>query len=191
MNRKILLAGSVAAFLAIFIAVACYAPVLQPQPIEGELDARVAGPVEFRQVRVLSDLTVDGDATVGDDFTITDDLAVTGAATVGETLGVTGAADFASTLQYGTGNLYPVGNSTSGKIFEFGITDAITETSITPVAITTVEAYGCQVADPAVAAAWYCGVSLNGTTLTMTTYEIDATPVATPASPVTYWIAGQ
>lgn len=101
-----------------------------------------------------------------------------------------GAVDVAGWPSYGTGDLRPVGNAANGKIYEFGTTAAITNVSITPVAITTVTAFGCQVSDPAVANAWSCGASLSGKTVTLTAYEIDATPVATPAKPVTYWIAG-
>lgn len=97
--------------------------------------------------------------------------------------GATGA------VLYG-GNDYPVGNPASGKLFEFGATGNITQTVITPVAITTVTAYGCDVVNPAVANAWSCGVSISGRNITLRTYEIDATPVATPAKGVNFWIAG-
>lgn len=97
--------------------------------------------------------------------------------------GATGA------VLYG-GDDYPVGNPVSGKLYEFGATGNITSTVITPVAITTVTAYGCNVRAPAVANAWSCGASLSGRSLTLTTYELDATPVATPAKGVSWWIAG-
>lgn len=101
-----------------------------------------------------------------------------------------GAVDIAGNPSYGALDLRPVGNAANGKIYEFGTTGVVTGTVITPVAITTVTAYGCQVNSPAVANAWNCGTSLSGRTLTIRSYEIDATPVATPAKSMSWWIAG-
>lgn len=101
-----------------------------------------------------------------------------------------GAVDIAGNPSYGTLDLRPVGNAANGKIYEFGVTGVVTGTVITPVAITTVTAYGCQVNSPAVASAWNCGTSLSGRNLTIRSYEIDATPVATPAKSMSWWIAG-
>jgi hypothetical protein len=101
-----------------------------------------------------------------------------------------GAVDIAGNPSYGALDLRPVGNAANGKIYEFGVTGVVTGTVITPVAITTVTAYGCQVNSPAVASAWSCGTSLSGRALTIRSYEIDATPVATPAKSMSWWIAG-
>lgn len=101
------------------------------------------------------------------------------------------ALDIAGWPSYGAAHLRPIGNANNGQIIEFGQTNAITTTVITPVAISTVTAYGCQIKTPAVANAWYCGMAIGATNnITITTYEIDATPVATPAKGVTWWVGG-
>lgn len=129
-------------------------------------------PVQFRSVNVAQDLTVGGDTTVGGDATVGDDLTVTG--------------------DIGVGAGFPLENGTAGRILEFGATGAISVTAVTPVAITTVTAYGCNVKTPT-AAAQYCGATISGNTLTFTIYNSAVTPVAvvTPhAAGASFWIGG-
>lgn len=89
-------------------------------------------------------------------------------------------------------DLYPLGNAVNRRIMEFGATGAISVTAVTPVAISTVTAYGCNVNSPT-GAANKCGVSKSGNTLTFTIYNSAVTPVAvvTPhAAGASFWIAG-
>ena len=142
-------------------------------PVEEPAGAAIR-PVQFRSVNVAQDMSVGGA------------LAVTGNTTIG------GAVDIAGNPSYGALDLRPVGNPANGKILEFGATGAITVTAMTPVAITTVTAFGCNVRSPS-AAAQVCGASLSGKTLTFTIYNSAVTPVAisTPHSTgASYWIAG-
>lgn len=142
-------------------------------PVEEPAGAAIR-PVQFRSVNVAQDLTVGGASDV------------TGNLTVG------GAVDIAGNPSYGSLDLRPVGNPANGKIIEFGATGAITVTAMTPVAITTVTAFGCNVRSPT-GAAQICGASLSGKTVTFTIYNSALTPVpiATPHSTgASYWIAG-
>lgn len=89
-------------------------------------------------------------------------------------------------------DLYPLGNATNARIMEFGATGAISVTAVTPVAITTVTAYGCNVNSPT-GAANKCGAAKSGGTVTFTVYNSAVTPVAvvTPhAAGASFWIAG-
>lgn len=87
--------------------------------------------------------------------------------------------------------MYPALSVSDGSVLEVGATGAISRTAVTPAAIATVEAFGCQVRSPAVAA-WHCGVQLGaGNRITMTIYNLAATPVVTPhAAGASYWMAG-
>lgn len=112
-------------------------------------------------------MTVNGDATVGGDATLTGDLSLNG------------------------GN-YPIENASANQIVEFGATGAINETVVTPVAITTVTAYGCTVNSPS-AAAQLCYSVESGGVLTFTIMNAGATPAAivTPhAAGASFWIGG-
>lgn len=122
--------------------------------------SRSAGNTEvLRGLRVLNDAVVGGALEVGGDLTV------------------------------GTDGRYPVENAAANQIYEFGATGAISTTVVTPVAITTVTAYGCQVVNPAIAA-WHCGVNIGASNnITLTVYNLSATPVATPKA-ATFWIAG-
>lgn len=119
----------------------------------------------FRPIQMRA-LNVAQDLTVGGDTTLTGGLAV------------------------GAG--YPVENPTTGQIVEFGATGAISETVVTPVAITTVEAYGCTVNSPS-AAAQLCYSVESGGVITFTIMNAGATPaaIATPhAAGASFWIGG-
>ena len=100
-------------------------------------------------------MTVNGDATVGGDATLTGDLSLNG------------------------GN-YPIENASANQIVEFGATGAINETVVTPVAITTVTAYGCTVNSPS-AAAQLCYSVESGGVLCATGHAALANAAAPPA----------
>lgn len=87
--------------------------------------------------------------------------------------------------------MYPALSVNGGSVLEVGATGAISRTAVVPMAIATVEAFGCQVRSPAVAA-WHCGVQIGaGNRITMTIYNLAATPIATPhAAGANYWVAG-
>lgn len=140
---------------------------------EAEEPSRAAGNVEqVRALRVLNDADVGGT------------LDVTGNTTVG------GALDITGNPSYGSLDLRPVGNAANGLIYEVGALGAITTTVVTPVAITTVTAYGCNVSDPT-AAARECWAVESGGVLTFTIYGAQATPVAiTTPHAASYWVAG-
>lgn len=90
------------------------------------------------------------------------------------------------------GGLYPALNATAGQMVEFGSTGAAAAKAVTPVAITTVTAYGCTVNSPT-AAAQLCYAVESGGVLTFTIMSAAATPAAivTPhAAGASFWIGG-
>ena len=126
-------------------------------------------PVQLRALNVAQDLSVGNNVTVG------------------------GAMDLAGWPSYGDDDLRPIGNASNGQVVEFGATGAITQTVMTPVAISTVTAAGCTVNSPS-AAAQLCYTSISGKTVTFRIYNAAATPAAitTPhATGASYWIGGQ
>lgn len=132
-------------------------------------------PVQIRALNVAQDMGVGGA------------LSVTGNTTIG------GAMDVTGWPSYGSADLRPIGNASNGNIIEFGATGAITQTVMTPVAISTVTAAGCSVNGPS-AAAQLCYTSISGKTVTFRIYNAAATPAAisTPhANGASYWIGGQ
>lgn len=165
MNTRTKWTGLAIVLLLAFGALAaCVAYPPTPAPTDA---GRGLQPVDFQRLRVLNDLTVNGDATVGGDATLTGDLSLNG------------------------GN-YPIENASANRIVEFGATGAISETVVTPVAITTVTAYGCTVNSPS-AAAQLCYSVESGGVLTFTIMNAGATPAAivTPhAAGASFWIGG-
>lgn len=171
---------AVAAILATLFFGVNYPVPPAPEPGLGSLDGiemledgsrSLSRPVQLRDVRILQNLDVDGDATVGDDLTVTGDVA-------------------AGSLGVGAG--YALENPAAGRIIEFGVTGAISTTAVTPVAISTVTAYGCTVNSPS-AAAQLCYSVHSGGIITFTIYNAAATPAAisTPhAAGASYWIGG-
>lgn len=142
--------------------------VLVVQPQMEALEAQVEGPAGAEGDTNLTNLVLSGDLTVGDDAVISGDL------------------------QYGTDSTYPLGSDASGQLYEFGATGAISVTAVTPVAISTVTAFGCNVNSPT-GAANKCGAVSSGGTITFTVYNSAVTPVAvvTPhAAGASFWIAG-
>jgi hypothetical protein len=95
-------------------------------------------------VTLNSTLDVDGNITSG-----------TGGITLADTIAVTGAADFASTVQFGTDNLYPLGYASSGYQMVCGTSGVFTETtSVSVSGLTTVtHVLALQITDPADTAA--------------------------------------
>lgn len=93
-------------------------------------------------------------------------------------------------LNVGASGLSVVVSPGEDVIVEIGANTAITSTSVTPSAVTTVTAYGCQVTSPAMAGAWECVSSISGNTLTFQHLEPDKTPVVTPVGASTWFIAG-
>lgn len=154
---------------ATFLGVRFPVPDAPEQPAVGALDEYFTLGEEtragFRPIKMRA-LDVAQDLTVGGDTTLTGDLAV------------------------GAG--YPVENPASGQIVEFGATGAISTTAVTPVAISTVEAFGCTVNGPT-AAAQLCNSVRSGNVITFTIYNSAVTPAAivTPhAAGASYWIGG-
>lgn len=91
--------------------------------------------------------------------------------------------DVGGTLNYGSQNLYPIGNAVSGKEFSFG-------TSLTPVAIMTVPASAhalatvtfadCVPVTQVATGAWSCRAQVGASNqLTLTLLTLSATPVPT------------
>ena len=60
--------------LLVFVGIVAACVAYPPTPTATSDTRGVAGPVEFRQVRVLNDLTVDGDATVSGGLSVTGDV---------------------------------------------------------------------------------------------------------------------
>lgn len=111
---------------------------------------------------------------------------------VAQDLGVGGNVDIDGALTLGGDGLYPLGNPADGGVIEFGATGAISTTAITPVAISTVTAAGCNVNSPS-AAAQLCYTVRSGNVITFTIYNSLPTPAAivTPhASGASFWVAG-
>lgn len=109
---------------------------------------------------------------------------------VAQDLGVGGDLTLDGTLA--VDSLYPVVNPSDDQVIEFGATGAISVTAITPVAVTTVTAAGCNVNSPS-AAAQLCYTERSGNVITFTLYSAAATPAAivTPhAAGASYWVAG-
>ena len=161
-QRMIALVLCLVAVVAVIGACVAYPPTPTADDTRG-----VAGPVEFRQVRVLNDLFVNDDATISGGLSVTGDVDLDG------------------------GN-YPIENASANQIIEFGATGAITSTAVTPVAITTVTAYGCSVNSP-VAGAELCYAQTASGVLTFTITGAQATPVAitTPhAAGASFWVGG-
>lgn len=166
---------------AAFLGVRFPVPEAPEQPGTGALDEIFtlgeetrAGvrPIQMRALNVAQDLGVGGDTDLTGDLAVGGDLALTGG------------------LAIGAG--YPVENPTSGRIVEFGATGAISSTAVTPVAITTVEAFGCTVNSPT-AAAQLCYAVESGGVITFTIMSAAATPAAivTPhAAGASFWIGG-
>lgn len=103
--------------------------------------------------------------------------------------------DATGSINYGTANLYPVGNPVDGKKLGVGLTSAKVQSATavpTAFAITTVTAFGCAPDDAAFAGAWDCRAAMGSTNnITFTLYEVDATPVPTAAyDEIRYWVAG-
>ena len=122
-------------------------------------------------------------------------LRVQNDAAVGGALTVSGAGDVGGALNYGTLNLYPVGNPTDGKKLVVGVTSGVVQkaTVVPTVAyISTVTAFGCSPQSAAFAGAWDCRVQLGAANqITMTLYNVSATPVPTAAyAKIQYWVAG-
>lgn len=91
--------------------------------------------------------------------------------------------DVGGTLNYGSQNLYPVGNATSGKELAFG-------TALTPVAVMTVPASAhalatvtfasCVPVTQVATGAWDCRAQIGASNqLTLTLLTLAATPVPT------------
>lgn len=109
---------------------------------------------------------------------VTNDAAVGGNLTLGGDMSV------------GVG--HPVENPNAGTIIEIGATGAVAAKAVTPVAITTVTAYGCTVNSPT-GAAQLCYAVKSGAVITFTIMNSAVTPVAivTPhAAGASYWIGG-
>lgn len=168
---------AIAAILATLFFGVNYPVPPAPEPetglLEGEIslgeDVRGFRPVQVRALNVAQDLGVGNNVTIG------------------------GAMDITGWPSYGDDDLRPIGNASNGQVIEFGATGAITQTVMTPVAISTVTAAGCTVNSPS-AAAQLCYTSISGKTVTFRIYNAAATPAAisTPhASGASYWIGGQ
>lgn len=122
-------------------------------------------------------------------------LRVQNDAAVGGALTVTGAGDIGGSLNFGANDLYPVGNTADGKKLLIGVTGGVVQkATVVPTVsyISTVTAFGCEPQSAAFAGAWDCRVQLGAANqLTMTLYEVDATPVPTAAyAKIQYWIVG-
>jgi len=98
-------------------------------------------------------------------------LSVGGAATL------TGAVDAASTLQFGTDNLYPMGYATTGYEIQCGTTSTFTaSTSIAATALTTATyVLATQITTPAATAALLTVSDPTTTTVTLSSWEGDYT----------------
>jgi len=91
------------------------------------------------------------------------------------------------------GGVYPVGTGASGLLYEAGRRANVTKAAITPMAISTVEAYGCTVVNPVATGGWHCGAQIGaGNRITMTVYNLAATPVPTAqVRDVNFWVSGK
>lgn len=103
--------------------------------------------------------------------------------------------DASGSVNYGSANLYPVGNPADGKILAVGITTPVVQkATVVPTiyAISTVTAAGCAPDDAAFSGAWDCRWAMGSTNnITFTLYENDATPVPTAAyDQIRFWVAG-
>jgi len=90
----------------------------------------------------------------------------------------TGAADFASTLQFGTDNLYTLGHASSGKQLVCGTTGTFTATTALDLSgsLTTVDAIlVSQITDAASTGAFVTATDPTTTTVTVKSWEADAT----------------
>jgi len=108
------------------------------------------------------------------------------------TLAVAGNTDLTGTLQYGSGNLYPVGYGTSGQEIIWG-TESVTGTLAVTTGLTTVTWALCTIGeDPAAGAADHlapCTVTVSGNAVTAKVWENDMVTESTETGVVVHWLA--
>jgi len=145
------------------------------------------------QGATLDSLTVSGASALNGGLTMdTTAFSVadtSGNTSVGGTLGVTGATDLASTLQYGTDNLYPLGYASVNQQLVCGTTSAFTATTqITPSGLTTpTYVIVSQVTQPAATIAFL--TAQDPTTTTFEIYSWGADYNAGTTGVVAHWCA--
>lgn len=103
-----------------------------------------------------------------------------------------GNLDVGGTFNFGTGNSYPLGYASSGRVLYVAKTASITTTSVTSAthgATTAVTAYGCSLAEAPKAGATTCACSVSGTTVTCAAY-VSGTTAATATTTIALWILG-
>jgi hypothetical protein len=118
-------------------------------------------------------LTVSGYTTQTNSLLVLEQSDGTDVATVSNA----GAVDFASTVNYGTDNLYPLGYASSAQQMVCGTSGVFTETSAVAVSgITTITyALVTQITDPASTGAFLTVDAPTTSTLTINSWETDAT----------------
>lgn len=152
--------------VAVLVAVVLLAVLVAACNQGGDVGAQSVNLTRVRALLVTNDAQFNGDVRVGGN------VQIDGSAQVG--------------------GRYPIGNAANGQIIEFGATGAFTETVVTPVAISTVTAVGCNVNSPS-AAAQVCYAVRSGRVITLTIVNSAVTPVAitTPhAAGASFWIGG-
>jgi hypothetical protein len=144
--------------------------------------------VEIPQPGANEDVTAQG-------VTNLDALTLSGNAIIGGTTTGTGAADFASTVQLGTDNNYPVEHGSSGREIYFGVTAAFTGTTTvlsTTSGISVVEAVVCGIDDPDDDAgdSFICKASHTDGDVTITAEQDDGATATEADTTAFYIIAG-
>jgi len=110
---------------------------------------------------------------------------------LGGTLATTGNTDLTGTLQYGSGNLYPVGYATSGQQFKFG-SSSITGTATAAHGLTTVTYALCTIGEDPIAGASghsaICSVTVAANVVTVKAWKDDLITAATESGLTVYWL---
>ena len=130
-------------------------------------------------------LTVQGYTTQTNDLQVWEQSNGTDVATLTNA----GALDIASTFNYGTGNLYPLGYASVSQEIQCGVTATFTDTtSVTASALTTVTyAIAIQVTDPVSTAVFLTVDTPSGQTFSLDSWEADYTVGTTGIT--AYWCA--
>ena len=101
--------------------------------------------------------------------------------------------DLSGTLNYGSQNLYPIGNTASNKEFAFGLVATPVQKATVPASVhglATVTAVDCVPQRPALSGAWSCMAEVGASNqITLTLLEFDATPVPTASYGGIRWTA--
>ena len=175
MNKQTSIGLVVLVVLALAVSVGALIEANQDGDVQiGQAEALTGtGQTDMTTLVLAEDLTVGDDAVITDDASVGGDLTVTGAAAIG------------------SGGLYPLGYASSGYEIVCGTSGTFTETSPVSVSgLTTItHAIVTQITDPASTGAFLTVDAPSTSTLTINSWETDAT-VGTTGVNVYYCAVG-